>query len=280
LSGETDPNKLHDLQADLDRHGVYRSDQIDDLTALYLGGADRTQLDVILDACADVYKSELDEDEQVDFKGKAKAFLRTYGFLSTILPYTVPDWEKRSIFLTFLVPKLPAPREEDPTSSILDAIDLDSYGAEKHATLRIDLPDGSEELTPMPVGQPGGRPEPEYDHLSNIIRSFNDLFGNIEWTDKDRVENLITETIPDKVAADPAYQNARANSDSANARVEHDQALNRVMISILQDDTQLFKYFSDDPEFKRWLADRVFELTYRTPSLTLKFDAIVATRTG
>lgn len=34
------------------------------------------------------------------------------------------------------------------------------------------------------------------------------------------------------------------------------------MISILQDDTQLFKYFSDDPEFKRWLQERVFEMTY------------------
>jgi len=204
LSGETDPNKLHDLQADLDAQGVYRPDQIDDLTVLYLTGAPREQLDVILDACADVYKSELDEEEQVDFKGKAKAFLRTYGFLSTILPYTVADWEKRSIFLTLLVPKLPAPKEEDTTASILEATDMDSYRAEKQATLRIRLPDEEGEIAPVPVGQPGGRPDPEYDRLPNIIRSFNDLFGNIEWTDKDRVENLITETIPQKVAADPA----------------------------------------------------------------------------
>ena len=55
----------------------------------------------------------LDEDGQVDFKGKAKAFLRTYGFLSSILPYTNARWEKLSIFLNFLVPKLPAPKEED-----------------------------------------------------------------------------------------------------------------------------------------------------------------------
>ncbi len=262
LSGETDPNKLHDLQADLDGHGVYSAEQVDDLVDLYLDGAPRDRLDVILDACVEVYKTELDEEGQVDFKGKAKAFLRTYGFLSTILPYTYAGWEKRSIFLTFLVPKLPTPKEEDTTASILEAIDMDSYRAEKQAALRIQLPDEDGEIAPIPVGGPMGKVEPEYDRLSNIIRSFNDLFGNIAWTDKDRVANLITETIPQKVAADPAYTNARANSDAVNARVEHDQALNRVMMSILQDDTQLFKYFSDDPDFKKWLADRVFEMTY------------------
>jgi hypothetical protein len=34
-----------------------------------------------------VYVNDLDEDGQVDFKGKAKAFTRTYDFLATILPY-------------------------------------------------------------------------------------------------------------------------------------------------------------------------------------------------
>ena len=61
--------------------------------------SDRDQLDPILDVCAAVYVNELDEDAQVDFKGKAKAFVRTYGFLSSVLPYTYAPWEKRSIFL-------------------------------------------------------------------------------------------------------------------------------------------------------------------------------------
>ncbi len=78
-------------------------------------------------------RSELDEDGQVDFKGKAKAFARTYGFLASILPYTNADWEKLSIFLNFLVPKLPAPKEEDLSKGILEAIDMDSYRVEKQA---------------------------------------------------------------------------------------------------------------------------------------------------
>src|SRR5687768_10716170 len=88
----------------------------------------------------------LDEDEQVEFKGNAKAFLRTYGFLASILPYTNAGWEKLSIFLTFLVPKLPAPKEEDLAKGILEAIDMDSYRAEKQAAMRIQLPDANAEI--------------------------------------------------------------------------------------------------------------------------------------
>ena len=73
---------------------------------------------------------------------------------------------------------------------------------------------------------------------------------------------LITEEIPTKVAADEAYQNAKTNSDQQNARVEHDKALERVMNGILADDTELFKQFSDDPQFRRWLSDMVFRVTY------------------
>ncbi|MGH8058758.1 MAG: type I restriction enzyme subunit R domain-containing protein, partial [Candidatus Entotheonellia bacterium] len=105
LSDETDPNKLHDLKADLDGHQVYAQAQVEQLVELYLGGADRNRLDPILDACVATYVESLDEDRQVDFKGKAKAFVRTYGFLASILPYTNADWEKLSIFLNFLIPK-------------------------------------------------------------------------------------------------------------------------------------------------------------------------------
>ncbi len=112
LAEETDPNKLHDLKAALDGYQVYTPAQIDQLVVLYLGGAERNKLDPILDASVAVYKDQLDEDGQVDFKGKAKGFLRAYGFLSSILPYTNAEWERLSIFLNFLVPKLPRPRRK------------------------------------------------------------------------------------------------------------------------------------------------------------------------
>ena len=260
LADETDPDKLHDLQADLDAAQVYSPEQVDDFVARYLGGADRDQLDPVLDDCVAVYARELDENAQVDFKGKAKAFVRTYGFLSSVLPYTNAGWEKRSIFLNFLIPKLPAPAEEDLSKGILDAIDMDSYRVEKRAVQTILLLDENAEIEPVPTSGGGHVPEPELDRLSNILRSFNDLFGDIEWHDADRVGRLITETIPSRVAADPAFRNAWRNSDDENARIEHDKALQRVVTNVMNDDTQLFKQFVDNESFKRWMTNAVFDL--------------------
>jgi type I restriction enzyme R subunit len=265
LADETDPNKLHDLKGELDGYQVYSNAQIDQLVALYLGGADRDKLDPILDACVAVYKQQLDENAQVDFKGKAKTFMRTYGFLASILPYTNAAWEKLSIFLNFLVPKLPAPVEEDLSKGILEAIDMDSYRVEKRATMKIQLPDADAEIDPVPTSGGGSKPEPELDRLSNILKTFNDQFGNIPWSDADRVHKLITEDIPNRVAADTAYQNAKKNSDKQNARIEHDKALGRVMTAVLKDDTELFKQFSDNEGFRRWLTDTIFGLTYEPP---------------
>jgi type I restriction enzyme R subunit len=262
LAEETDPNKLHDLKATLDGRQVYAAVQVDEFAALYLGGADRDRLDPILDACVADYRQRLDEDGQVDFKGKAKAFLRTYSFLSSILPYTNADWEKLSIFLTFLVPKLPAPVEEDLSKGILEAIDIDSYRVEKQAAVKIELPDDVPPIPPVPTTGGGRKPEPELDRLSNILKAFNDQFGNIPWSDADRVHKLITEDIPNRVAADKAYQNARQNSDKQNARIQHDKALARVMTAVLKDDTELFKQFMDNESFRRWMTDTVFGLTY------------------
>jgi type I restriction enzyme R subunit len=263
--GETDPNKLHDSKNELDAHQVYSWQQVEDLVALYLTGADRDQLDPILDACVAEYIQRLDEDGQVSFKGKAKAFVRNYGFLAAILPYGHPSWEKLSIFLNFLIPKLPAPKEEDLSKGVLDTIDMDSYRVEAKASLAMALDDTNAEIEPLPPGGGGGAREPDIDKLSNIIKTFNELFGNIEWNDADKIRKVITEDIPARVALDKAYQNAQANSDKQNAKLEHDKALNRVVLELLADHTELFKQYSDNPHFKRWLTDMVFDSTYHPP---------------
>jgi len=148
LSRETDPNKLHDLKADLDGYQVYAWPDVEALVKLYVNGADRDKLDPILDTCVTQYVA-LDENGQVDFKGKAKAFVRTYGFLASILPYSIASWEMLSIFLNFLTPKLPAPKEEDLARGLLETIDMDSYRLEAQTAIAIALADQDVEIEPV-----------------------------------------------------------------------------------------------------------------------------------
>ena len=260
LSGETDPNKLYDLIAEMETDQVYTDEQVEQLVNRYLDGADRDQLDPVLDACAALYK-QLETDRQIKFKSAAKGFVRTYGFLSAILPYGNPEWEKLSIFLNMLIPKLPSPQEDDFAQGILEAIDLDSYRIEKRETISLILPDEDAEVGPVPTSTAKGKQEPEMDLLSAILSDFNDMFGNINWNDADNVRRQILE-IPGMVSRDEQYQNAMRNSDKQEARTESDRVLQKVIFSIMADNMELFKQYTDNPEFKKWLSDLVFNLTY------------------
>lgn len=260
LSGETDPNKLYDLIATMEDYQVYSEDHVQKLVDLYLNGADRDRLDPILDACAAVYKA-LDTEDQIKFKSAAKSFCRTYGFLGAILPYGNADWERLSIFMNLLIPKLPSPRDDDFSEGILDVIDLDSYRLEAQECMSIELKDADAEVPPVPAGKAGHIINPEMDLLSVILNDFNDMFGNISWNDADNVRRQILE-IPAMVSRDEKYQNAMKNSDEQSARLESERALQQVIFAIMADNMELFKQFQDNPSFKKWLSDLVFNLTY------------------
>lgn len=259
LAEETDPNKLHDLKTAMDGAQVYSPEQVQQFAAMFLSGAERDQLDPVLDTCVSAYLHTLDEDQQIDFKGKAKAFCRTYDFLASVIPSTNPEWERLSILLNLLVTKLPAPKEEDLAQGILDAIDMDSYRVEKKALMKIALADTDTEIAPVPTDGGGRKAEPELDRLSNILKSFNENFGTL-FEDADRVAKRIRDDIAPQVAADPAYQNARANTPHT-ARMAHDQALGKVIQILLKDDMQVYKQFVQNESFRRFVGDMVYQFT-------------------
>jgi type I restriction enzyme R subunit len=273
LSGETDPNKLYDLIAVMEDHEVYTQRHIDDFIDLYLGGAEREKLDPILDLCANLYKA-LEMDAQIEFKSSAKGFVRTYGFLGAILPYGNPEWEKLSIFLNLLLPKLPSPIEEDLSAGIQEAIDLDSYRAEAKAQMAIQLEDSYAEIYPIPTEGTSYLGEPELEYLTGILRTFNDLFGNIDWKDADNVRRQIAR-IPAMVSKDRTYRNAMRNADKQEARTESDRVLQTVIFSIMADNMELFKQFNDNPAFKKWLSDMVFSATYNKEGKPLEDESII-----
>lgn len=260
LSGETDPNKLYDLISLMEDYQVYDHSDVEKVVDLFLSGGERDRLDPLLDSCVVLY-DQLETEDQIQFKSAAKAFVRTYGFLGSILPYGNAAWEKLSIFLNLLIPKLPSPQTDDLSEGILSAVDLDSYRNEAREAVAIKLEDEDAEIDPVPTGKVGHIVEPEMDPLSQIISEFNDMFGNIQWNDADNVQQQLLR-IPVMVSHDEKYRNAMKNSDEQEARTEGERALQQVIFSIMADNMELFKQFQDNPSFKKWLTDMVFNLTY------------------
>ena len=185
-------------------------------------------------------------------------FCRTYPFLASVIDYKNVEWEKLSIFLDLLTPKLPAPKEEDLAKGILEAIDMDSYRVEKKAALKIALEDKNAEIEAVPTDAGGRKAEPELDRLSNILRAFNEQFGTM-FEDTDRIVRRIRDDIAPKVAADAAFKNAKLNTPHT-ARLAHDQALGKVMHLLLKDDTQVYKQYVESESFRRFVGDLVYAL--------------------
>jgi type I restriction enzyme R subunit len=258
LSQESDPNKLHDLRDDLDKLQVYTWPQVEEFVALFLSNSDRELLQPILNHCRQIYCEQLNEDDQVAFKAKAKAFVRSYDFLATILSYPQPEWEKLSIFLTLLVRALPAPEEDDLTKGMLELIDLDSYRIDKQNQQRLALPDDDATLDPAPVSGGSFKPQPELDPLSVILTSFNEQYGT-SFSDEDRIRRLIRDEIAPQVAQDQRYRNARANTPNT-ATIELDAALNRVVDPLFLDQTEFYKQFKDNALFRNFVREIVERL--------------------
>jgi type I restriction enzyme R subunit len=160
LAEETDPNKLHDLKAALDAAQVYSPEQMQQVVELFLGGADRDKLDPILDACVAVYKPGSTRTARWTSRARPRCSAAPTSFLSSVIPYSNAEWEKLSILLNLLIPKLPAPKEEDLAKGILEAIDMDSYRVEKKAAMKIALADKDAEIEPVPTDAAATSPSP------------------------------------------------------------------------------------------------------------------------
>jgi type I restriction enzyme R subunit len=261
LSEETNLDRLNDLQDALDGFQVYSRDEVSELMTRFINGAERSQLDPILDGCAKVYKEDLNEDRQIDFKAKSKSFIRTYQFLAQILPFKNNYWESLKTFLKLLLNKLPAPGDEDLSKGVLDSIDMESYRVEQEALIAIKL-EGDEELYPTPAQIRGKVQEPQMDLLSVIIQTFNERFGDIEWTDNDKLRRFLFNDLPKEVSKDEEYQNAKMYSDRQNAKITHEKKVVDKFQEIIFDHTELYRKFTDDPEFKKWLCDILFDMDY------------------
>ena len=146
---------------------------------------------------------------------------------------------------------------------LLEAIDMDSYRVEIEAAMEIALADADAEIEPVPTGAAGRRPEPDVDQLSSVILEFNERFGATEFRDQDRVTRCLFEELPEKIGENRRVQNALRNSDSQNARIEHDRAVDDELLGSLADHTDLYALYNTDKAFKAWLQERLFAASKR-----------------
>lgn len=254
LSSATDVNVLHELKDVLDQVGVYEWQEVEDFVARYFAGEDAQTLSPLIDTAADRFNHQLElgEEEKIDFKIKARQFVKVYGQMASILPFEVVEWEKLFWFLKFLVPKL---RIKDPNQDTLDelleSVDLSSYGLERtRLNHSISLDASAAELDPQNPNPRGYRDgEPEKDPLDEIIRTFNERWFQ-GWSATPEEQRVKFINVVQSVREHPDYvEKVEANPDPFNKDLAFNRILQEVMLKRRKQELELYKLFAE-PGFK------------------------------
>lgn len=260
LEGESDVNKLNDLTETIEAFNFYTQDDASQVATLKLMGTDedRPKIDSIIDAVVVRFKTELNEDKQIKCKSALKNFNRCYPYFSAIMPYESPEWEKQYVFYSLLVKKLPTLKIDGYTDGLLDNIDFDKYRIVKEEERAIVLENTNANVKPIPVGTGGGKPQPEMDALSSIVKDFNDTYGNIEWKNRDEVQRQIEE-LPARLATSVDFANAVRNGDKQVAQITFNDDIINIVASMLEEKTEFVQTYFTKPDFQNFVNARVFQ---------------------
>ena len=255
LGEATDPNKLFDLQDALDNFQVYSKEQVFEFSKKILANVPVDQLHAMLDISTEIFRNDLAEEQQADFRAKVKTYVRLYIFLSQIVSFENPYLERLYIFLNHLQNKLGGDTPIDLAQGILDNIDMDSYRLQLEATTNIAMEQG-EDLKPIPTDMRGGNSNPEIDRLSNILQTFNDRYGT-QFEDADKVRQM-AENIANDVAKNKELISSIQHSDDQNARITSDKVVAEELLKHITTNFDLYKLYSDNKEFKEDFSAMMF----------------------
>jgi type I restriction enzyme, R subunit len=218
LSGESDPNKLHDIKDQLDNFAVYTDFAVHKFTTDLLNGVEVEKLHALIDTVVENIK-KLPHEQIDEFKAKAKLFTKFYAFKSQIITFDEPIFEQLHQFLKVLNKKIIGEGSQEDTLSqdVLDSVDFDSYRNQKiKSNARISLSE-SDELDPVPSTSTGQKSESEKDILDNIVGEFNTRFGT-DFSDEDTVRKLVID-ISNELVSSPEKIKSLQDNDKHNRKL-------------------------------------------------------------
>lgn len=262
LKEATDVNVLHELKNSLDDSGIYEWYEVEDFNTAYFKGKKGDELSALIDVAADRFntKLELEESVKVDFKVKAKQFVKIYGQMAAIIPYEVERWEKLFWFLKFLIPKLKIKDpEQDMVDELLNSVDLSTYGLERvklNTTIGLDAAEA--ELDPQnPNPRGAGNTEVTIDPLDEIIQTFNERFHH-GWEATPEEQRVKFVTLAKSIESHPDFiKKYSENQDTMNKELAFKKIINEVMAQQRKNELDLYRLWTQDEAFKTAMQESI-----------------------
>lgn len=254
LSEATDVNVLHDLNDSLDGFGIYDWNEIRAFNEKFFNSAEAEELHPLIDVVVERFESDLDDEQRIDFKIKAKQFIKIYAQVACIIPFENANWEMLHWFLKFLIPKLKVKDpQKDALDELLNSVDLSTYGLERSKlNQEIGLDSSTAEVDPQNPNMRGNhKPQPELDELDAIIQTFNErFFAGWDATPEEQRVKFINIANHVMNHADFVTQ-VQNNPDEQNSRLALEKIIEHAIRTERKRELDLYKNYASDPDFKR-----------------------------
>lgn len=272
LSEPTDVNVLHDLKDVLDNFGIYDWSEVTTFNEKFFASAEAEELHPIIDAVVARFDADLDDEQRIDFKIKAKQFVKIYAQVAAIIPFNNVNWEMLHWFLKFLIPKLKVKDpDQDKLDELLNSVDLSTYGLERsRLETKIGLDASETELEPQNPNVRGGHfGDGDKDPLDEIVRAFNERhFAGWEATPEEQRVKFIN--IAKHVMNHADYKaQVEDNPDSQNRQLALERLIQQAISVERRRELDLYKRYASDPDFKRAFDASVSRLLASAASETL-----------
>ena len=261
LIEETDPNRLYDLQTELEGFDLYNEETLNQFCLIFYDPDQPDErLQGILDGVVQRWR-ELEGDDAERFRSTLQSYIRLYGYISQLITFTDVALEKLYVFGRSLNKKLPR-REHADLQGLLESVDLDSFRVQRmRESLQLTLEESDSEVEGIGSDVAPGR-DPEQDFLSNIIDTLNSAYQT-EFTPDDKVDIA---TIHQKMHENEELRQViEGDNSESNKRYKFDQVFDEILLGLVNSRLDLFTKLSQ-PEIKANLKHHLYRAYLNQPS--------------
>jgi type I restriction enzyme R subunit len=254
LSKETDANQLYNIRTDLDKFAIHTPADLEAFAnQWFIAKRSVEKLQGVVNPIAKKWQAE-DEEDQVDYKSKARDFVKLYSFISHLVPLRDAELEKLFVFLRFLLPLLAGKKVENPLE-VLGMVDMEKLAVRKKETKNIGLKRGEEKVDPLNYGGGATLSEEEREALSQIIEDLNTRFH----TSFSEDEIMVIKQLEKKISEDEALQQQLKNGSRNAIEATFRQVAEDAFEDLVNDNFKFYKKVSEDDEVSKEFFARLFE---------------------
>jgi len=256
LVEETDPNKLYDIETELEDLDVYTDADIEAYASIFYDETKPNELlQPVLDRVVDQWRTH-EEEQREDFRSKLQSYIRLYSYIAQLIEFADPGLEKLYVFARSLNRKLPKRESAGLPREIYEEVDLDSFRIQKRYEGSIKLADEEGSLAGISATT-GIVRESETDYLSNIIDTLNETFGlDLEERDKIRLQQIVED-----VQADQSIKEVMSgNNTMTNKRSHVNKIIDQKILDQVNESIELYEKLSEahvSETIKRRLFERL-----------------------